>query len=187
MQPGNLGTAFVWAVLPAVVLLAGLYWIDRYEKEPVRLLAIALVFGAIVAPVVAVLVGKAAGVPTSMAVQTTVPASRLNATTPIVEAVVLGLTVGVVFLLVRREVDGLLDGLIYGAVVGVGFAMAANFVAILSTPSLGGSVTPSLFAAMVAGLNDLFYAGLVGLALAWARDRDVRTLVASGGVGTVVL
>ena len=45
----------------------------------------------------------------SNTVQATVPASRLNATTPIVEAVVLGLTVGAVFLLVRREVDGLLD------------------------------------------------------------------------------
>src|SRR5437762_2829025 len=42
MHPGSFVTAFVWGVIPAVVLLLIVYWLDRYEKEPLRLLALAL-------------------------------------------------------------------------------------------------------------------------------------------------
>ena len=51
MPHGNLLTAILWSAIPAIILLAGIYYLDRYEKEPARLIAIALGAGAIVAPV----------------------------------------------------------------------------------------------------------------------------------------
>jgi RsiW-degrading membrane proteinase PrsW (M82 family) len=183
VETGNLGTALVFGVVPAAILLAVLYWLDRYEKEPSRLLAFALAFGAIAAPAIAVAVQSMLDVPTSVALQSTVTFSRLNATTPIVEEIVKALAVLAVFWLVRREVDGPLDGLVYGGAVGIGFGLAVNFMAILTTPSLGIDTGASLTSATVAGFNHVFYAGLVGFALAVARDRSTSGLIGAWAVG----
>jgi RsiW-degrading membrane proteinase PrsW (M82 family) len=189
VEPGDLFTAIVWAIVPAAILLLLIYALDRYEKEPLRLLVVAFLFGAVVAPLVAFLVQRLLDVPTSMAVADVVPESRLNLTTPVVEEVVKGLTVLAVFLLARHEFDSLLDGFVYGAVVGVGFGAAANFVAIMSTQPLIGStsvdVTPSLFAAMVAGLNQVVYVGIVGLALASARGGSTGKVLVALVVGVL--
>ncbi|MCA1726115.1 MAG: PrsW family intramembrane metalloprotease [Actinobacteria bacterium] len=183
MEPGNLGSAFVFGVVPALVYLGIVYWLDRYEKEPSRLVAIAIAFGAILAPAAAVGIQSLLDVPTSVALQSAVSFSRLNATTPIVEEIVKGLAILAVFYLVRREVDGPLDGLVYGGAVGIGFALATTFMAILTTQSFGSSTSLSLFEAMVAGLNHLFYAGLVGFALGVARDRSNGGIAAAWVVG----
>lgn len=185
MDAGNLGSALLFGALPALALLAIVYGLDRYEKEPVRLLAIALGFGAVIAPALAVGVQSILDVPTSVTFQSTVPFARLNVTTPIVEEVVRGLAILAVFILVRREIDGALDGLVYGGAVGIGFGLAATFMAILTAPSLGFDTSASLFAATVAGVNHLFYAGLIGLALALARNASAGTMFGAwiAGVG----
>lgn len=185
MGPGSIVTATVWGILPAAVLLGLLWWVDRYEKEPIRLMLVALGAGAVVAPALAALVQNLLDVPTSLAAQTLVPRSSLGVTTPLVEEVVRGLAVLGAILVVRHEVDGPLDGLVYGGVVGVGFGLTANVWSILQTPSLGGDTTPSLFAAMVSGLNHVFYGAVVGLGIAIWRRRP--SLIAAGAAaGTVV-
>jgi RsiW-degrading membrane proteinase PrsW (M82 family) len=186
MEPGNLGSALVFGALPALVVLALVYWLDRYEKEPATLLAFALGVGAILAPSLAVLLQSAFDVPTSIAVQTAVPFSRLNATTPIIEEIVRGLAIFATLYLVRREVDTLLDGMVYGAVVGTGFGLAATFMAILTTPSLGGDVSPSMFAAMVASLNHTFYGAVIGVTIAAARRKEIGTWAAYAVVGIAI-
>src|SRR5438093_729028 len=114
----NLPTALVWALVPALALLVLVWWIDRYEKEPVRLLLIALLFGVIAAPTAAALIEWAAGIRSSFFAADLVPRSALTAATPIVEEGARGAAILLVFALVRREVDNVLDGLIYGAAVG---------------------------------------------------------------------
>jgi protease PrsW len=174
MQPGDLLTAIVWSVLPAAILLAGIWAVDRYEKEPLRLVAIALGLGAVAAPLLAFVLQVALDEPTSMRAQTIIPESQLSVISPLIEAIALGLAILVVFLIVRHEIDDLLDGVLYGAVVGIGFALTANFVSILATNSqFGQETTPSLFAAMVAGLNYLFYGGVIGLAAGLGRRQSV--------------
>jgi len=182
----NFWTAVVFAVIPAALLLLAIYYVDRHEKEPIRLLAIALLFGAVIAPLVAVLLEKAFGAPTSMATQATVPLSRLNTTTPIVEEAVRAAAILAVILLVLYEVDDILDGLIYGAVVGVGFALAANFVSIISTPNFGESNSASLFATSVSGLNHLFYGGVIGVLVAAVRRRGRAWMAGAAVVGWLV-
>jgi RsiW-degrading membrane proteinase PrsW (M82 family) len=184
MHPGNLGSALVFAVVPALILLGAIYWLDRYEKEPSRLLAIALFFGAILAPVVAFVIQKIAGVPTSMAAQSTVPRSRLSPWTPLIEELARGGAILAVVMLVRSELDDLLDGLVYGAVVGVGFGLAANFVAILTThPLPGGDASASLFTTAVSGLNHVFYGALIGVIVAAARRLGTGALAGAAALG----
>jgi protease PrsW len=186
MEPGSFLTAFVWGVLPAAVLLAIVYWLDRYEKEPLRLLAIALLFGAILAPLVAVLLEDALDVRSSAFVSTAIPFGQLTAVTPILEEVIRGLAILVVFFLVRYEVDDLLDGMVYGAVVGIGFGMAANFWAILQAPNFGQSITPQLPGIMVAGFNHVFYGAVIGVIIATARRGTLARLAGAAVVGVAV-
>jgi protease PrsW len=189
MEPGNLGTALVWGVLPALVLLAVIYWLDRFEKEPLRLLAIALLAGAIVAPFLAVVLEDLLGIRSSAFVQTTVPRAVLTPATPILEEVIRGLAILAVFFLVRHEIDDLLDGLVYGAVVGVGFGLAANFWAILQTDPLPGtqpSITPLLPGIMVAGFNHVFYGGVIGTTIAAARRREVGAVMGAAALGIAI-
>lgn len=186
MEPGTFLTAFVWGVLPAVVLLAIVYWLDRYEKEPLKLLGVALVFGAILAPLAAVLLEDALDIRSSAFVSTAIPFGQLTAATPILEEVIRGLAILAVFLLVRFEVDDLLDGVVYGAVVGIGFGMAADFWAILQAPNLGQSITPQLPGIMVAGFNHVFYGAVIGLILATARRGTIGRILGAAVVGIAV-
>lgn len=184
MEPGSFWTALVWAVVPALLLLAAIWWADRYEKEPLRLVGLALVFGAVLAPLAAYVVEDALDLRSSLAGGNVVPRLDLGLGTPLVEEAARGLAVLAVLLLVRFELDDALDGIVYGGVVGVGFGAAANFVSIWSTPSLGEATTPSLYASMVTGLNHVFYGAVIGLAIALARRARVPVLLAAGVAGT---
>lgn len=187
MHPGNLGSALVFAVLPALVLLGLIYWLDRYEKEPGRLLGIALLFGAVAAPLVAFLIEKAAGVPTSLAVQSVVSKSRLSPWTPLIQELSTGGAVLGAILVVRYEIDDVLDGFVYGSVVGVGFGLAANFMAILTThPLVGNGGSVSLVTTMVGGLNFVLYGAVIGTVVGAARRSGLGGLVGAALVGSGV-
>jgi RsiW-degrading membrane proteinase PrsW (M82 family) len=170
-----------------VVLLLAISWIDRYEKEPYRLLGLALIFGAVLAPLAAYGIEKALDITTSYTAQSLVPHYQLGIGTPLVEELMRGLAILAVFLLVRWEVDDLLDGIIYGAVVGIGFGAAANFVSIWSTHALPGvNTTPSLYTAAITAVNHAFYGAVIGLALGAARKAQFGVVVGAAVVGTGV-
>src|SRR5687767_13134454 len=177
MELGNLWTAIVWGILPGAFLLLIVWTLDRYEKEPLRLLAIALAFGAVAAPLVAFLLQTAFGIPTSIRAVSLIPESQLSVVSPLIEEIVRGLAILAVFMLVRHEIDDLYDGLLYGAVVGIGFAMAAGFASILASspqaPAAASGTNSGLYAAAVSGFTHLFYGGLIGLAVGWARSADL--------------
>jgi len=96
--------------------------IDRYEKEPWRVVLVAAVWGAIVATTLALigeviwdlLIGSAIPPGTVANVSTGISAGFM-------EEIAKGVAVLLLYLLMRDEFDGLVDGIIYGAVVGLGF------------------------------------------------------------------
>ena len=181
---GSLVTAILWSLIPAVILLAVIYYLDRYEKEPVRLIAIALGAGAIVAPLATAWIEKAFGVPNSVAAQAFVVPGLQNANQAIIEELVRGAVLLGVFFLVRYELDDLLDGLVYGGVVGVGFGLAANFWAIWTTPPIGNVSSHTLASTVVASFNWVFYAGVIGLCLAAARRAGLGRVIGMAVLGT---
>src|SRR6266511_1756002 len=179
---GSLVTAILWSLIPSIVLMAGIYYLDRYEKEPVRLIGIALGAGVIAAPLATAWIEKAFGVPNSVASSAVIVPGLQNANQPIIEELVLGAILVAVFFLVRYELDDVLDGLVYGGVVGVGFGMAANFWA---TPTLvGGISTHDLASTVLASFNWVFYAGVIGLLLGTARRAALGRVIAMAVVGT---
>ena len=183
MEPGHFWTAFVWAIIPFVILLWGLWSLDRYEKEPSRLLFLALIFGAVLGPLVAWAIEKGLDISSSFSSQLIVPKDQLGVGTPIVEELVRGGAVTLVFLIVRWEVDDILDGIVYGGIVGLGFGGAANFISIWETKAIGHA-NASMYASLITALNHVFYGALVGLALALFRKSKAPLVAGAAVAGT---
>lgn len=157
------------AVPAALVYLTVPRLLDRYDPEPVYSLVAAFAFGALGA------CGLAAAVNASVAELAAdrggdgwVIATLLSA--PLVEEAAKGLGVLGVFLFLRREFDGMIDGVVYASFIGIGFAAVENAVyygAAASEGVLGESLV----------LRGLFtpwchpvYTSMIGLGLGLARE-----------------
>ena len=123
----GLAIALAYSLVPILILIGLLYWIDRYQKEPVRMLVLAFFWGAIPALVVALGVQLFFKLPPDILGPNALQAVRLGLLAPVLEEILKA--AGVLFIYWRRpkEVDSVLDGLIYGAIVGFGFAFLSNF------------------------------------------------------------
>ena len=115
-----------------------LFWLDRYEPEPARYRLAALGWGGVVAVVLSFIAEQVLfAVPgTSTFIDTAI-------TAPLVEEAGKGLFLVVVVIFRRAQIHGLLDGLIYGALVGVGFAFVEDILYYLS--SLQSGALPVVF------------------------------------------
>ena len=160
------------AVIPTVVYVWILWWFDRYEKEPRRLLLVALVWGAVPAVIVSILAGRVLGQPLAALSEDTFELVSSSVLAPVVEEVAKGLAVFLLFLFFRREFDDVLDGIIYGATIGFGFAMTENAFYFMRSLRTGGlqALTISVFLrAFVFGLNHALFTSVFGAALGYVR------------------
>ena len=163
----------VVGILPMVVYALVLWWFDRYEKEPLGLLIASFLWGAIPAIIFSLIAELILDVPISYFVEP-VTASLLGAAVvaPVAEEVFKGLALLFLLLFFRREIDSLLDGIIYGGLVGFGFAAVENvfyFAGAFLESDLGGLAFLTILRAFVFGLNHALFTGLTGLGLALAR------------------
>jgi len=166
------------AVLPTILLVWLIWWADRYEREPTRLLVAAFVWGAIPAIILSLLVELVVGAPFmegglgNALAQTAVIA-------PVIEELIKGLALLGLIQFSRAEIDGMLDGIVYGALVGAGFAMTENFFYfVTSQQDMWGTLV--LLRAVVFGLNHIFYTAIFGAAIGYAvgvSNRRTRRLI----------
>jgi hypothetical protein len=80
----------------------------------------------------------------------------------------------VIFLVVREEIDDAMDGFVYGALVGLGFAVVEDvfyFMAVFGGKPAG--VLQGFFLRVVAGglYSHVLYTGLVGMGIGYAVER----------------
>jgi RsiW-degrading membrane proteinase PrsW (M82 family) len=124
----------LFGVVPMALLAVILTLFDRYEKEPPLLLVGVFLWGAIVAAGAAFILNTIFDISLFLVSGSEsladVGAAVLSA--PFVEETVKGLAVLAVFLYFRNEFDSVLDGVIYGGLVGFGFAAAENINYIFS-------------------------------------------------------
>jgi RsiW-degrading membrane proteinase PrsW (M82 family) len=120
-------TGLVVAVLPVPVYVMLALWIDRYEAEPAWTLAIAFMWGALVAVFFALVINSF-GVRVVGATFGPEAASvyGLSVSAPVVEETFKALALFLLFFWKRDEFDGIIDGIVYAAMVGLGFAMTEN-------------------------------------------------------------
>ena len=165
--------SIVAAAIPVLVYIGIIYWVDRYEKEPGWLLAATFLWGAVPSIIIAYVINSVLGMPfyllTSEATADALVASLIA---PIVEESIKGAAVLGIFLLWKHEIDSPLDGIIYGAMVGLGFALVENTIYYVEQFQAGGLEAWGwnvFFRGFVFGLNHALYTGMTGLGIATAR------------------
>ena len=164
---------FIAGIVPMVVYALVLWWFDRYEKEPLPLLFAAFVWGAIPAIIFSLVAQVILDIPISYFVSPTA-ADLVGAVViaPFTEEIFKGVAVLLLLLFFRREIDSPLDGIIYGGLVGFGFAAVENifyFANELTGAGLEGVVALVVLRSFIFGLNHALFTGLTGLGLALAR------------------
>ncbi len=170
--------------LPMLVYALILWWFDRYEKEPLGLLTAAFLWGAVPAIIFSIIVELVLDIPISYFVEP-VTASLIGAAVvaPVAEEIFKGLALLLLLLLFRKEIDSPLDGIIYGGLVGFGFAAVENvfyFAGALIASGPAMFVLLVIFRAFIFGLNHALFTGLTGLGLALVRTSP-NWLVKIGG------
>ena len=161
------GTALLFAYV--------LYWLDRYEKEPLPLLGGVFLWGAVVAAGSAFLINTILGVGiyvfTGSIVATDLATGSVIA--PLVEEILKGLAVLGVFLVFRSEFDSILDGIIYAGVAALGFAATENAYYIYTygfqQGGWNGLFTLTFIRVILVGWQHPFYTAFFGIGLALAR------------------
>ena len=179
--------AAVVAILPLPLYIGAVLWLDRFEPEPRHMLAVAFLWGASVAILVS---GAVNGVVDVVAG----PGWTAMAGAPIVEEA-LKASILVRFYIARRdEFDGAVDGVIYAAMVGLGFAFAENVAYYGRALHLGGPAGLALIftlRGMVAPFSHPLFTSLTGLGLGIARQSRSRAVAvaapAAGFAGAVAL
>jgi RsiW-degrading membrane proteinase PrsW (M82 family) len=105
-----------------------LLWLDRYEAEPARYLVFAFLWGALVA-VVGAFILNTLGLRLLVDSQWTDPfETGAVYLAPVTEETLKGLGILLIYLLRRREFDGIIDGIVYGGIIGAGFAFSENIL-----------------------------------------------------------
>lgn len=158
--------ALVAGIVPMLIYPWFLYWMDRYEKEPLPLIGAAFLWGFIPAAVLSMISQFILGFPFMMLDSTGELGNAVLVITiaPITEEVFKGLAVWLIYLLWRHEFDGVFDGIIYGGLVGFGFAAIEN---VFYFTEIGGGIV--FMRAVLFGLNHAFYTSLTGIGFGVAR------------------
>lgn len=161
------------AALPVLAYVALIYWADRYEKEPWWLLSAAFLWGAIPAAVLAIALNAIFSAPFYLLLDSG-PADLVSGglVAPVVEETAKALVLFAILFFWRHELNSLLDGMIYGAMVGMGFAMVENVLYYVSAFQDGGQAAWNglvIVRGLVFGLNHALYTSLTGLGIAAAR------------------
>ncbi len=117
------------AMVPLGLCLLGLRWVDRWDPEPRAVLMLGLLWGAGASVAATLLFGDAftelffdpAG-----AVDMDMFGAVVQA--PVLEELAKGAGVLLIFWINRAHFDGPLDGIVYGGIVGAGFAFTENIL-----------------------------------------------------------
>jgi RsiW-degrading membrane proteinase PrsW (M82 family) len=155
--------------------------IDRFDPEPWWALALVLGWGAIAACGVAATVNTAVDALASGVFGASIGhAIGACVSAPIVEEGMKGLAVFGVFYFLRREFDGVVDGVIYATFVALGFAAVENIIyyGAAAREDVGGGALMATFAmrGILAPWGHPLYTSMTGIGFGIARETDNRAL-----------
>lgn len=123
---GGFTWGLIFAFVPVVPVIALYLWLDRYEPEPTKYVLFALCWGAFIATLVAIFINTEV----SHWMEETGSGGNRSAVfvAPPVEEFAKGSVIVLLALVRRKEFDGIIDGLVYAGMVGVGFAFTENIL-----------------------------------------------------------
>lgn len=130
MSPGWAIASMFFALVLGIPHIVVVLWLDRNEPEPWWLLLLAWGWGAVMATGLSVVVNEFFGGFAMLLFEDPVLSGQLTASisAPIIEEITKGAALVMIYLFFRSHFDNVLDGIVYGAMVGMGFAMVENYI-----------------------------------------------------------
>src|SRR2546427_3214926 len=175
--PVELIIGLICASLPVPIYVMLLLWIDRYEAEPLWMLATAFFWGALVAVFIALLLNTFNEMVVAAATNNMHIGQNFGAviSAPVVEESAKAIILLILFFFKKDEFDGIIDGIIYAGMVGLGFAMTENIM-YYGRALVGGGVdaltTVIVLRGMVAPFSHPLFSSLMGIGLCWSRHSE---------------
>lgn len=170
------------ALVPLAIVFFGVWVIDRWEPEPKSLVLFAVAWGAIAAVGLTLLIDVA--LTATVGQRDEFAAAVIQA--PIVEELWKGFGVFLIFVLARRSFDGPVDGIVYGALVGAGFAFTENiqyFALSLIEGGEGQLAATFILRGLVSPFAHAMFTALTGFAVGLAARRHASAgAAASAGL-----
>ncbi len=193
-QPQAIAVGLMLALLPVGPLVACFLWLDRYEPEPVSLLGTAFLWGALVATAAALLVQAV-----DQAVNGSTEVWSAVVMAPLTEEAGKGVFVLLLLWARRHVIDGVLDGLVYAGLVGVGFAFTENILyfagaftggADLGPGGIGSATSVFILRGVFSPFAHPLFTSAIGIGvgiMVATRSRSVRVVAPLVGYAVAVL
>lgn len=175
MQLGLAFASIFAAVIPMVTYLLIIWWMDRNERDPFWVVFMNFFWGATGAIILGIIGSIIFQIPLSLGIQAFFgdSAGELSdlsgavITAPLIEELTKGLFV--VMIATARRFDGVVDGVVYGGAVGLGFGMTENFLYFLTYGTEPVSwlylvVIRTLFSAVMHCMSTATLGGFIGAA-----------------------
>jgi protease PrsW len=185
-HPAGLAVGTPLTALAMSAVLAGYFWLDRWEPEPARLLLLAFLWGAVVAVVISLVLELATSevLGSGIVLRLAGPAIEEAAKGAFVLLMLTGAR--------RREFDGVVDGLVYAGFTAVGFAFVEDIGYIAESFGQGTetTVTTVVLRLVLAPFAHPLFTSLIGLGFGLAvsrRGADRWLYPAAGYLGAVAL
>jgi RsiW-degrading membrane proteinase PrsW (M82 family) len=177
-------------VLPMICWSVLIWWFDRYEKEPIQLLLVSFLWGML--PSIGISFALELFLNRSIASYLGFRGSDLvfldaNIFAPIIEEGVKLLGLVGIFLVAQKEIDDPLDGIIYGAMVGFGFAAGENFLYFFASRTVAELLLLIFLRTMIFGSLHAMFTSFIGFGLALAKYARNRWRAAFWVIGGFIL
>jgi RsiW-degrading membrane proteinase PrsW (M82 family) len=162
------------ATIPVPIYVALVLWIDRYEAEPLWMLATAFFWGALIATFFAFLLNTGSTVVIgAIANREAGEAFGAVISAPIVEETGKAFILFVLFFWKKDEFDGVIDGIVYASMAALGFAMTENILYYGKAAAAGGGGALTLtwvIRGFFAPFSHPLFTSLTGIGLGLARQ-----------------
>jgi len=175
--PVGLLVGMICACLPVPIYVMLLLWIDRYESEPLWMLITAFLWGALVAVLIALVLNTSVMIISAGSTHSAQVGELMGGvvSAPIVEESAKAFILFIFFFFKKDEFDGIIDGIVYAGMAGLGFAMTENIV-YYGRALVGGGVGVLTFTiilrGMVAPFSHPLFTSMTGIGLGWSRQSD---------------
>lgn len=163
------------AFAPAPVYLGVWLWLDRNDPEPAWILAALLAWGGGAATFVSGIVNDLFSGVTHAVSRDARLAAFLSASVsaPVVEEATKGLAIVLLLLFLRREFDGVIDGIVFAGVVALGFATVENVLyygRAVSQGGVGGLFVVFFLRGVLGPFGHAVYTSMTGIGCGLARQ-----------------
>lgn len=172
--PIALMLGLITATLPVPLYIILVLWIDRYEAEPLWMLATAFFWGAFIATFFAFLLNTTSqGVVGALTNANAGQAFAAVISAPIVEEIGKAFILFIFFFARKDEFDGVIDGIVYASLAALGFAMTENILYYGKAVAEGGGGALTLVVILrgfFAPFSHPLFTSLTGIGLGLARQ-----------------